>query len=59
MGGRASFGDIKGSKGKNFNMPVDLDRICGVALETGSGGRCMRTIDCKAHTQQVRCCTCA
>ena len=34
--------------------PIDLDRICGVALETGSGGRCMRTIDCKAHTQQAK-----
>ena len=43
---------------EGLEASLELDRICGVALETGSG-RCMRTIDCKAHTQQVRCCTCA
>lgn len=50
MEGRAAFADGKNKK----HMAMDLDRICGVPLDTGSGGRCMRTIDCKAHTQQVR-----
>lgn len=46
----------KGGSKRNLSMvaQLDLDRMCGVLLETGSGGRCMRTIDCKAHTQQVR-----
>eukprot|EP00960_Hanusia_phi_P010501 307070-Hanusia_phi.AAC.1 len=43
----------KGDPGKLKKAnTLDLDRICGVMLETG--GRCMRTIDCKAHTQVAK-----
>jgi hypothetical protein len=37
---------------RESKMQMDLDRICGVTLETGH--RCMRTIDCRTHTQLAK-----
>lgn len=48
-GSPSGKGDLMKPKKTNA---MDLDRICGVMLETG--GRCMRTIDCKAHTQVAK-----
>ena len=53
-GGSAGAGRAGGmGDGKQKKiLQMDLDRICGVTLETGH--RCMRTIDCKAHTQLAK-----
>jgi hypothetical protein len=37
---------------RESKMQIDLDRICGLTLETGH--RCMRTIDCQTHTQLAK-----
>jgi hypothetical protein len=50
--GAAGRAGIAGEGKLKKNLQMDLDRICGVTLETGH--RCMRTIDCKAHTQLAK-----